>query len=589
MKKKLISMVLVMSLLGTTVGVVPKAKQFVQADEASDEIVIAVEEGFGFLDIMAQTEYSNSADWIYRMLYDRLLEFDRDGNLMYSLATSITFSYYSDGSEPVDLVGTGYIGDYNPTSSSPVPLPPGWTSATDDIDWDLENALYFGDADGIILNIKLRDDVSFSNGIPFNISVFEDMINEVKTQTSSSSLIYKQWSPLAEIEGEGYVRYINDYEGEIRLCFTEDIPFGFIDFIYSLATPMASIVYIPEYSFSSGGIRTGSGAYQVSSLVVTDRITLTPNLNWYGEELVWSEDEDVVYQQCAEDITFIYQGEESARESMFLSEEADITMISANGYSTNNTFANMSEDEYQAQFLAGNPVMLTFNVNDSLVDDEGYVGEEETLVDILDIREYIFCILAQFEEGNVPYANWLTDKADGLWAYNLQKWSEGNNIIEIDLSDYPFILWSPNEKYHEIAYQVEWCLEQYGMQVVVEEESNVTAYDMKIDAVDVTDLNTVYNTLLGKVNTTIDNWLSLTRRAANGQTYISLHANIQEEFINQCTTRMNLGWENKVFLTQSCIHGFDLPQYEDDTVYEDFTPTGNISRVDFRWISKTVA
>ena len=97
----------------------------VKASETTDEIIIAVEEGFGCLDIMAQTEYSNSADWIYRMLYDRLLEFDRDGNLMYSLATSITFSYYSDGSEPVDLVGTGYIGDYNPTSSSPVPLPPG--------------------------------------------------------------------------------------------------------------------------------------------------------------------------------------------------------------------------------------------------------------------------------------------------------------------------------------------------------------------------------------------------------------------------------------------------------------------------------
>ena len=198
------------------------------------EIVIVVDESFSFLDITAQMEHSNSADWIYRMLYDRLLEFDRDGNLMYSLATSITFSYYEDGSEPVDLIGAGFIGDYNPTSSTVVSPPPGWTSATDDIDWGLENALYFDEGDGIILNIKLREDVFFSNGMPFNINVFEHMINVVKTQSLSSSLIYKQWSPLAEIEGCGYVRYINDYEGEIRLCFTDDIPFGFIDFIITI-------------------------------------------------------------------------------------------------------------------------------------------------------------------------------------------------------------------------------------------------------------------------------------------------------------------------------------------------------------------
>ena len=127
------------------------------------------------------------------------------------------------------------------------------------------------------------------------------------------------------------------------------------------------------------------------------------------------------------------------------------------------------------------------------------------------------------------------------------------------------------------------------MQVVVEEESNVTAYDMKIDAVDVTDLNTVYNTMFGKVDTTIDNWLSLTRRAANGQTYISLHAKIQYKLASYCSTCMNLGWENYVFLSRANIQGFEIPQYEEDVIYEDFTPTGNMSRVDFRWISKTVA
>ena len=583
-------MALLVALLGSMAGATPRMRIFTEADEVSEGIVVAVNEDFGSLDIMAQAEHGNSSDWIYRMIYDRLLEFDENGNLMYSLATSITFSYHTESSEPVDLVGAGYIGDYNPTSSTTGDWPDGWTSATNDIDWALENAVYFGDeGNGIILNIKLRENVFFSNGELFDINVFEDMINSVKAQTLEDSLMRRQWSPLSEIEGEGYVRYINEYEGEIRLCFTDDTPFGFIDFIYSLATPMASIVHINEENLEIGGVRVGSGAYQVNNLVTSDSVTLTPNLNWYGEELLWSENLDEVHQQSMEDITFIYCQEEDASVNMFVSELADIMMISTNMHSENNYLQSMTEEEYQVQFLAGNPVMLTFNVSNPFI-NESYEGETQTLVDVSDVRTCILQILAQLDEEDVSlYAKWLTNKANGLWSYNLQKWSEENNTIEIGFSNYPFILWSPNEKYHEIAYQIEWRLEQYGMQVVVEEGANITEYDMKIDSVDVTDLNTIYNTLFGKVNANIDNWLSYSLRAANGQTYISLHANIQEEFKTSCTTRMNLGWENYVFLSRANIQGFEIPQYEEDVIYEDFTPTGNMSRVDFRWIYRAVA
>ena len=82
MKKKLISLLLATSLFGTLMGAFPTIEKSVKADENADGIVVAVEDTFEHLSIIQQTEQSDLVDWVYKMTYDRLLEFDRDGKRM---------------------------------------------------------------------------------------------------------------------------------------------------------------------------------------------------------------------------------------------------------------------------------------------------------------------------------------------------------------------------------------------------------------------------------------------------------------------------------------------------------------------------
>ena len=82
MSKKFVATLLAVVFLGGGAVTFPVDRKEVSAVGDTDGIVVAVEDTFEHLSIIQQTEQSDLVDWVYKMTYDRLLEFDRDGKLM---------------------------------------------------------------------------------------------------------------------------------------------------------------------------------------------------------------------------------------------------------------------------------------------------------------------------------------------------------------------------------------------------------------------------------------------------------------------------------------------------------------------------
>lgn len=112
----------------------------------NDPLVIAVDEELGNLDIFTQTEYSSSADYVYRMVYDRLLEFNEQGELCYSLATNIyLLEEDGDGNIPENMITSGgwLLNDFTFTEDWEPNEIPGWKSQLGEMPYDLQDLNFF--------------------------------------------------------------------------------------------------------------------------------------------------------------------------------------------------------------------------------------------------------------------------------------------------------------------------------------------------------------------------------------------------------------------------------------------------------------
>jgi len=593
--KKIISLCMATAMfLGVTGTAIKPIKGVADMDE-NNTLVIAVDEELGDLDIFTQTEYSSGTDYVYRMAYDRLLEFDAQGNLCYSLATGMYILPDDGGDGSVDnplpdetlRQGSAILDDYTLPAEWPEGEVPGWKSSPGNILTNVDDLRFFQlGGDGIDLVINLREGIMGADGEFFDAYDFREFIEYVMLHTSRDSLVFKQWNAIANYDFDSTissvdVSILNNYSVALKLQLNV-VQLSITDFIYSLASPIAAIIPLDYYGIPAQYVHgSAMGAYKFMDNDGADNneVTLQRNQDWWKQTYTG---ERYIRLQYDADINF--QGLSNGNVDMLICDSKD--------------YYDYIDDEGQIQGCSvykaeGNPIMLTFN-------PESVIGSN------IKVRMALSILLAQENDNKFglnedasletdPYGGVLSYEAHGLWsldehiinpdfAYDLL---EDSGYFDVDGSghiiDLNVMIPEDNNVYYEYLIN---CMNQIllgtGVVLQIYNQSSSTMgqqYDFILSEINVCDINSVYNTCYGKFDDDLDELIEEAILAANHDTYTTVNAQIQGDIYRKLYM-INLGWKNKMFLLKNGVSGFALPG-------NGFNTTGDISRIDFRWVSKT--
>ena len=558
-----------------------------QAD-TSDSVKILVDEPFENLDLYSVTEYSSSVDWIFNMLYDTLITLDEEGNFCPGLAREWRIIPTGDGSGESEDGLTSILGSslelFPWAWETSYPL--GWKEGKD-VDYNPSTAqLNFFDSPGtLIVEFDLREDVVYADGTDFDAEALAEFLLSIREEVSSNTLIYKQWKPVIEPRYEGEdtfesVTVVNNYTIRFELSFTSS-PYGWMDFLYGLASPLAGIGrYYGDETYT--GIANGTGAYLVVDKG-TDCVELQPNEYWALGDVAESNVK----------FTYIGEGNENARAAQLMCGQADVAVIAPGDYNTNMGLT--------ATAVADDPLFLFINPDCEELSD---ITARAALSAAIQNNNQEFNAGNQMGIQNVLngnainpiYNNTLTYEANGLWALedkrDLNGTGQAGNIpnaswqwagVNLDLV-------TDDSSYHVlVAQELEMELEALGMSIEVEilndedyEERKATGnYDLMIKEIEVSNINSVHNEtydILGVVGQAL---LDKAKTSADKQTYLFMYGNICSGVI---ATKywINLGWPQKIICNRSGVSGITFP-------ISGYNPTGDVSRIDFRGVSVTTA
>ena len=237
-------------------------------------INIGVDEPFDDINIGTSSTYSKSIDYIWTCIYDRLLELDGSGGLTYSLLDEVTFL-----PDPDAIYSPINFNNYDLTMLIDDLYELGWTGFYEILDFeDLTNLNDFLLSTGVFrVEITLRSDVSFHNGSSFDAYDLYDYISFA--QNNPGSRAYIQWQPVVNMQ----VDQENEYKMVVQLSFN-GLNYGFMDFVYSLSSPAASIGMANTLEDSC----FGTGAYILdsisqNSLHQNSTVYLSKNNYWWGD------------------------------------------------------------------------------------------------------------------------------------------------------------------------------------------------------------------------------------------------------------------------------------------------------------------
>ena len=570
MKKKITSLLCVAALCGaTTAAVCPTA--IAQTSEYADEVKVVGYETINGQDIQSAKELSVTDEWIYTMLYDRLLDLDSSGDWSPSIAEDWWLGYPSssrsaarlnmppaadwgaeegplpdlpdfddDYDTPFDLEGCGF-GSFVPTR--------GWND-------------FLGGPGPLILNLQIRDDIYFHDDHPLDAYAIEDWITYAQLSPYIDTVIYKQWQPVVRMD------VWNESTISLYLSF-KDLDYGFADFMYSLASPTASIARLNE----EWNI-VGSGAYDMYSISKEDDVVTSVTLKRYDD---WWADTGSVRTEY---VTFIGVEENSIRKVMYLTGEADIVFLDGEHYTEYN------DERYDYRYISTNPIVAFYNPSS---------------IAMMDINLRLACQYAINSRAIINYNNF-SIKSNDFWAYRylyqyrdpgifLQQYKDERLIPNYDSVNLSLYVDSTFNSKYRVAEIIQKNLAEIQMPyygdlsincVIYDDNSDGVDsgyYDIIIKEIDLNDINSIYNSFkIFDATSDLEDLLARAKRAASEGSYFQSYYDVQKYCFNEQSYMTYLGWKNEVVATHNSVDGLSLPS--------GLSPLGTMSRLDFRFVRK---
>ena len=549
-------LLLIVTIIALVFGVLPVTA--FALNQTQNELNIAVDEPFYNLDIFGMTKHSSAVDNIFTMAYDRLFAFD-NGNLVPDLALSCEI-------QTVDYALVSNTSSESFSFDWPE-WPEEWLAAEtipgmlDDIqlDGDLE---FLGGEGELVLEVTLRDNVRFSDGSEFTTQELQDLISAAK-QRPQNTLIYKQW------EAVNYTYVTSPTTIEFHMSLPEN--YGYIDFMYSLATPIASIVKL------DGNDVIGTGAY---SIVGCDEniANLERNENWWKGALSTSVDY----------VNFFYYSNSQDCLSHLQANEVSLSIASGSINSVSSAIG--SGDLTLEKQIAGNPIALLMNKQDELLTNDfarqsifwgikanALIGDNFGL---LGASHDYWTFDGHYYPGDI------NDDDDYLYK---KQWILIDHAIDVSSQIPLSILCSNNEYDKKIANAISGQLEQssqpeqrcYDVGIIAANESTYNSqiatgnYQLALKEIELTDIDSAYKYFYGQSTENMDNLLNAMKHSAKIYTFQVMQLLVQAERVNN-KDLLIVGWKQKSLISNG--------QVENIKYTEKYNPISMVSYIDLRGI-----
>ena len=519
--------------------------------EGNEVPVIATSDDFDSLNILYMTEHSDSADWVFTMIYDRLISVDNSGRFQPELATSCYIvdgpSYISSTSGAAaascNLMSANSSGEYYDDFTDYLDPDwdgnaPGWKSPAADVD---EAPLFLDGGGTLVLELTLREDAMFWDGTPVTTEAVVDLITFAKNQLVDT-LIHRQWESVSSVTA------LDDLTFQMTFSFS-DKNYGFMDFMYGLASPIGSIVRVDG---NEGEIAVGSGAYLVDSVIEEESVELVRNDNWWNTPA------------ANERVAFAYYPDLNSAGNALMDEEVQFSEVSLN------TYAQIADDSsgYYAEYITANPLILLPN--------PALESNLMAAVDLfIDAREWLDMDLLYGLGSN---SFWLF-----LDSYDYET---GMDILDEYLNQgyenklYLLVC----EDNLSLAQYIQAQLELFSVYVEINSVPKNTfetfyqrgSYDLVLMDVDLHNINSILNPFMGKyLNDDLNYALDMAKISANLSAYARSYCHVQRTaYINHLVNFF--GWQNRFFAYPDSV-SFTLPDGK--------FPTGDIGRFDFRYFT----
>lgn len=551
MKKQITALLCSAIVCGTACAALPRANA--TEVECANKISIAAYEPVGDLDIFSVTEVSSTEEWIFNMVYDRLLEVDDEGQLQPSLIESWEFVGYDSYSMSMSkLKSLPPAGDWNSSWEYHSLLPDLPENPSEPFEWQGYKSPVptrgwddYLDGDGLlIIQLNLRDDLNFNDGCPIITETVKEMIFNAKG-SNSDTLIYRQWQPVYKVE------CIDDFTMQLYLSFS-GLNYGFMDFMYGLASPYGSIVH------KEGDEIIGSGAYNVvdnNNYI----INLARNDNWWGGSVP------------TPNITFVISEDNDIRYSMLHSGEADISILDGE-----ESVYQYYEETFDYAYVETNPIVAFYNPNSEY---------------LYDVRMRRACDYGIYNSPIGTMVN-LSDRSNDFWTI-IDSYDDYFAKVLMAEAGYPDgvrlnMLAADDQVNKTIAEIAQRYLAEIGIDLLIdlvpsdlfENDATSGNYDIILAEIDLHNINSIYNAFKNRDEDELSQYISLARSAAAEGSCFRSYYDVQKYCYNEAAYMTYFGWRNKVVASNFDVKGFELPQ--------GLYPLGDMSRLDFRWVYKTV-
>lgn len=549
--------VLIVTIIALAFSVMPSLSVFA-LEQTQNEMNILVDEPFYDLDIFELQKHSSSVDNIFTMAYDRLFAFE-NGRIVSDLALSwemLEVDDYDILPDPPEI-SISYAWPDCPLE---------WVNGYDDIpgmldnSGNLNNLNFLEENVNIKLRITLRRNAFFNNGDAFTAF---DVCRLIETAhgCGQNTLIYKQW------ESVYFVNEVGDYTVDLYMYFPEN--HGYMDFIYSLTTPIASIVK------SENGGNFGTGAYSIVGCE-ENVVNLERNSSWWKGTLDTSVDfvNFHYFESAAECLTEL----KSYRDQFALSiADGNVSQVSGE--------IESSVLKLEKQ-IPTNPLALLINNRDEVLSDA-------------DFRRVIFWAIDANDIVNTRDFN-LVNASHDYWTYDGHNYPAGfrnddeyldaattkmnDKKNEYGLEDEKValsLIVSENFYNQNLAQRLKSDLDAHFETTIEPQDDNTFntsidagVYQLALHEIELTDIDSAYKYLHG-CGANMRGLLDAMRLAADMNTFMVTHGQIQAERVNN-SNMFIVGWKYKSMVSNGNVTGFKT--------MEKYNPVSMISYLDLRGI-----
>ena len=555
---------------------------FMHADATvADTAVIGVDEPFNNVNILTMTEQNGATNMILNMVYDTLFVVGEGGELDYGLIERVEYTdNWSGGTYDLEFPEQAYLPNGEVDTL-------GWNF----IDIPESVSIYNSDAEGPYY--KLKEDIYFQSGTPFTVDSLINMIAFANAQPTNT-LIYKVWSPITinRIDDRWFT-WSFDYD---------DLSFGYMDILYALASPIGGIfdVGMTSNNLPSSTPPFGTGPYVFDNVYDT-YVTMSTSDWWWGEDVL------------TQNVRFEYYNDASAIAGAIQSETVSVGVfnktLSYASYRESDLYEDFIAGDYVEDEFEGNPFGLYFNL------------DEESLFNSLDLR---LATTYALDKEDIRREGYLNVLGNGIWCYfedekdyfrinmtneepsqaaeltiargMVQSYEEENYVLDgvssITLVAQNGSSFSNGAEYVQMVSAVENDIEalfqayNISVNVVYATKQQISTYeqngnyDIILREIDLKNYNSAYQSLYGKITSTIyaDESLEYALNAIDAPSFAALHLCAQWWNLVEPAV-VNLGWQSKILLRRNNVDGI--------TTMQKFCSTGSDGRIDFRYISVT--